>query len=189
MRNILFFVVLCSAVGSFAAPRPANKPFDWANDLKYGFLPRQKMVFINGVVKNKTATALPDIEAKYSKKVRVDGRSFSLPGEICENTSACYKADLNGDRVPDYIFVNIKVLNGRLAGSSDVAVFVSDPQKNYALNVLSARHLEAEVVGGKIMLIKYDFSDDEETYIRQFYRLEKNGRCRLHRVEPFTFKY
>ena len=174
---------------TFAAPRPADKPFAWSTDLKYPFLPKQQMTFIDGIVKNKDATALPDIDAEYSSKVKVDGRIFTLPGEICETMSACYKADLNNDGIPDYVFVSVKVWNGRYAGQSDVAAYVSNQEKTYTLNVFDAMFLEAEKENGKISLIKYAYSDDGITLIRQFYRFEPNGRCRLHNVELFRFKY
>ena len=72
------------------------------------------------------------------------------------------KANLTGDKIPDYVFVSIKVWNGRYAGQSDVGVFVSNPQKKYTFNTFETRHLEAEVINGKIMLGKYVYSDDNE---------------------------
>lgn len=191
MKMLFSFLVLGCCLGGFAAPRPADKPFDWPTELKYDFLPRLKMTLINGVVKNKDATALPDIDEQYSAKVKVDGRIFELPGEICEAESlgACYRADLNGDAVPDYVFVNVKVWNGRFAGRSDVAVYVSDPQKEYVLSVFEIDRLEAARENGKIMLIKYAYSDDDVTMLRQFYRFTTEGAIRLDRVEAFSFKY
>ena len=158
-----------------------------STDLEYPFFPKQKMEFINGVVKNTEATALPDIDAKYSKKIKVDDLIFTLPGELCETMSACYKADLNGDKVPDYVFVSIKVWNGRFAGQSDVGIFVSNPQKKYTFNAFETRYLEAEVINGKVMLIKYDYSDDDENLIRQVYTFNKDGRIQLYQADAFIF--
>ena len=167
---------------------PANKTFPRSTELKYPFSARQKMEFINGVVKNTEATALPDIEAKYSNRVRVDNLIFTLPGELCETMSACYKADLNGDKVPDYVFVSIKVWNGRFAGQSDVGIFVSVPGKTYAFKAFETRHLEAEVINGKVMLVKYAYSDDEETYIRQVYTFSSDGNLHLYKAEKFAWQ-
>ena len=185
----LFPAVFCAVTASALPARPADKPFEWPVDLNYDFMPKQKMIFINGVVKNHEERALPDIDAQYSHKVRVDNFIFTLPGELCEKLSACYKADLNGDKKPDYIFVNIKVWNGREAGRADVGVFVSNPQKKYTFNGFDALRFEAAVVNGQVMLVKYDFSDDDITYIRQFYTFDADGKIKLHGAEAFTFKY
>ena len=115
MKIILTCLAACCSLGLCTA-KPVNKTFTWSTELKYPFMPKQKMTFINGAVKNPGRSALPDADAKYSKKVKVDNLIFTLPGELCETMSACYKADLNGDKVPDYIFVSIKVWNGRFAG-------------------------------------------------------------------------
>ena len=151
------------------------------------FFPKQKMDFINGVIKNPGRSALPDADAQYSKKVKVDNLIFTLPGELCETMSACYKADLNGDKVPDYVFVSIKVWNGRYAGQSDVGIFVSNPQKEYTFNAFETRHLEAEVINGKVMLIKYAYSDDNENLIRQVYTFNKYGQIQLYQADAFIF--
>ena len=187
MKIILTCLAVCCSL-SLCAAKPVNKTFAWSTELKYPFMPKQKMELINGVVKNPGRSALPDADAKYSRKVKVNNLIFTLPGELCETMSACYKADLNGDKVPDYVFVNIKVWNGRFAGQSDVGVFVSNPQKKYTFNAFEALHLEAEVVNGKIMLIKYDYSDDNESLIRQFYTFNAAGEIRLHLAEKFTFQ-
>ena len=186
MKSILAFLVVYCSLGLCAA-KPVNKTFAWSTELKYPFLPKQKMEFINGVVKNTEATALPDIEAKYSNNIKVDDLIFTLPGELCETMSACYKADLNGDKVPDYIFVSIKVWNGRFAGQADVGVFVSNPQKKYAFNAFETRHLKAEVINGKVMLIKYAYSDDNENLIRQVYTFNKDGQIQLYQADAFIF--
>ena len=141
------------------------------------------MAFINGVVKTPGRSALPDADAKYSRKVKVDNLIFTLPGELCETMSACYQADLNDDKVPDYVFVNIKVWNGRFAGQSDVGVFVSNSQKKYTFNAFETSHLEAEVINGKVMLVKYAYSDDNENIIRQVYTFNTDGRTRLYQAE------
>lgn len=187
MKSTLAVIAVCSSFFLWAAPRPANKTFTWSSDLKYPFLPKQKMEFINGIVKNTEATALPDIKAKYSKKVKVDNLIFSLPDELCETMSACYKADLNGDKIPDYIFVNIKVWNGRYAGQSDVAAFVSNQQKKYTFSSFETRHLEAEVINGQVMLVKYAYSDDRENLIQQIYTFNAAGQLRLHRAAALLF--
>ena len=186
MKSILTFLAVCCSLGLCAA-KPVNKTFTWSTELKYPFMPKQKMTFINGVVKNPGRSALPDADAKYSKKVKVDDLIFTLPGELCETMSACYKADLNGDKVPDYIFVSIKVWNGRFAGQADVGVFVSNPQKKYAFNAFETRHLKAEVINGKVMLIKYAYSDDNENLIRQVYTFNKDGRIQLYLADAFIF--
>lgn len=188
MRSFLTLACVCCCFSVFAAPRPADKPFAENTKLNYSFMPAQKMELLNGIVRNTEDTALPDIDAKYSKKAKVDDLIFTLPGELCETMSACYKTDLNGDKTPDYVFVNIKVWNGRYAGQSDVGVFVSNPQKNYTFNAFEALHLEAEVVNGKVMLIKYAYSDDNESLIRQFYTFNAAGEIRLHLAENFTFQ-
>ena len=191
MKKIVFAVVIVFACfGVFAVPpRPADRPFAWPTELNYPFLPKRKMIFVNGVVKNKDATALPDIDAQYSDTVKVDDLLFKLPGEICEATSACYKADLNNDGIPDYLFVSVKVTNGRFAGESNVAVYVSNREKRYERNVMEVRFLEAEREKGRILLVKYAYSDDDVTLLREFYRFEPDGRLRLHDVAPFRFKY
>ncbi len=190
MKTILSGAVLCCSLAAAALPmRPANKPFTNATELNYPFLPAQKMTFINGVVKNTEATALPDIEAQYSHKVRVDNFIFTLPDELCETMAACYKADLNGDKKPDYIFVNIKVWNGRFAGLSDVGIFVSNQQKKYTFNAFEAQNLEALVENGKVMLVKYSYSDDDTTFIRQCYTFDQDGKISLYDAEPFKFQY
>ena len=186
MKIILTCLAACCSLGLCAA-KPVNKTFTWSTELKYPFMPKQKMTFINGVVKNPGRSALPDADAKYSKKVKVDDRIFTLPNELCETMSACYKADLNGDKVPDYIFVSIKVWNGRFAGQADVGVFVSNPQKKYAFNAFENRHLEAEVINGKVMLIKYVYSDDNENLIRQVYTFNKYGQIQLYQADAFIF--
>ena len=179
MKSILTFLAVCCSLGLCAA-KPVNKTFTWSTELKYPFMPKQKMAFINGVVKNPGRSALPDADAKYSRKVKVNNLIFTLPNELCETMSACYKADLNGDKVPDYVFVNIKIWNGRFAGQSDVGIFVSNPQKKYTFNAFETRHLEAKVINGKVMLIKYAYSDDEITLIRQVYTFNKDGRIQLY---------
>ena len=102
-----------------------------------------------------------------------DNLSFGVPG----------KADLNGDNVPDYIFVSIKVWNGRFTGQADVGVFVSNPQKKYTFSAFETRHLEAEVINGKVMLVKYAYSDDDENLIRQVYTFNKDGRIQLYQAD------
>ena len=104
---------ICNSI--FYTPFNTEMSTTWSTELKYPFMPKQKMTFINGVVKNPGRSALPDADAKYSRKVKVNNLIFTLPGELCETMSACYKADLNGDKVPDYVFVSIKVWNGRFA--------------------------------------------------------------------------
>ena len=186
MKIILTCLAVCCSLGLCADGQP-HKTFTWSTELKYPFMPKQKMTFINGVVKNPGRSALPDADAKYSNKIKVDDLIFTLPGELCETMSACYKADLNGDKVPDYIFVSIKVWNGRFAGQSDVGIFVSNPQKKYAFNAFETRHLEAEVINGKVMLIKYVYSDDNENLIRQVYTFNKNGQIQLYQADAFIF--
>lgn len=177
MKIIFSLILLCLAASSFA------KKFIWSTELKYSYFPKQKMEFINGVIKNHEETASPDIEAKYSHKVKVDNLIFTLPGELCETMSACYKADLNGDKVPDYVFVSVKIWNGRFAGQSDVGVFVSNPQKKYTFSAFETRHLEAKVINGKVMLLKYAYSDDDENLIRQVYTFNEDGRIRLYQAD------
>ena len=189
MKFLPVYLAISCGFSLWAAPRPVNKAFDWSTDLKYPFFPRQKMEFINGTVKNTQSTASPDINAKYSNKIKVDGKIFTLPGALCEMLSACYKADLNGDKVPDYIFVSIKVWNGRFAGQSDVGIFVSNPQKTYTFNAFETRHLEAEMTDGKVMLVKYAYSDDDITLIRQIYTFNTEGQIQLHQAEAVIFEY
>ena len=182
MKIILTCLAVCCSHGLCAA-KPVNKTFTWSTELKYPFMPKQKMTFINGVVKNPGRSAAPDADAVYSNKVKVDNLIFTLPGELCETMSACYKADFNGDGVSDYVFVNIKVWNGRFAGQSDVGIFVSNPQKKYTFNAFETRYLEAEVINGKVMLIKYAYSDDNENLIRQVYTFNKDGRIQLYQAD------
>jgi hypothetical protein len=190
VKTIFVLPMLIGSVMAADMPsRPADKPFVWPVELKYDFMPEQKMIFIDGVVKNREERALPDIEAQYSHKVRVDNLIFTLPGELCETLSACYKADLNQDQKPDYIFVNIKIWNGREAGRADVGVFVSNPQKKYTFNGFDALRFEAAVVNGRVMLVKYDLADDDISCIRQFYTFGIDGKIKLYGAEAFTFKY
>ena len=186
--RIAVMIALCGSLFVFAAPSSARKTFDWPHELKYAFLPKQKMTIVDGVVKNKGARALPDIDALYGNKVKVDNRVFTLPWEMCETMSTCYKADLNGDGIPDYIFVNVKVWNGRFAGQSDAAVFVSNQKRKYILNVFETRYLEAVKEKGSVMLVKYAFSDDGITLIRQFYCFRRNGRIQLHSAAAFEIQ-
>ena len=183
MRKILFVLFGCGALALAASGAP-RKIFKESTELEYAsFMTKCKMEFVDGVVKNTDAKALPDIDAQYSDKIRVDGILFTLPGEVCETTSACYRTDFNGDGVPDYVFVSIKVWNGRFAGRSDVAVYVSVPGGKRDRVCLEVQNLEAVVEGGKPMLVKYDWSDDEVTMIRQIYKFDAKGRMRLHRAE------
>ena len=182
MKIILTCLAVCCSPGLCAA-KPVNKTFTWSTELKYPFMPKQKMTFINGVVKNPGRSAVPDADAKYSRKVKVNNLIFTLPGELCETMSACYKADFNGDKISDYVFVSIKVWNGRFAGQSDVDIFVSNPQKKYTFNAFETRHLEAEVINGKVMLVKYVYSDDNENLIRQVYTFNKDGQIQLYQAD------
>lgn len=183
----LVLLFMLAAVNVMA--RPANKPFVVPTELEYSFMPRQKMIFIDGVIRNKTARALPDIEAQYSKKVKVNNLIFNLPGELCESTSACYRADFNNDGIADYLFVSEKVNNGRFAGRSDLAVYVSESPIKYHITVFECQKLEAEMIGKYCMLIKYDYSDDDTSMIRQVYTFGKNGRMKLHSASAFVFDY
>lgn len=184
MRKIFSVLFGCGALALAASGAP-RKVFKESTALEYGFMPKCAMEFVNGVVRNTDSTAEPDIEAKYSKVIRVDGILFTLPGEICETTSACYRTDFNGDGVPDYVFVSIKVWNGRFAGKSDVAVYVSVPGGKRERVCLEVQCLDAVMEDGKPMLVKYDWSDDEVTMIRQIYKFDARGRMRLHRAEAF----
>ncbi len=188
MKGFFSTLFIIAATCTFAASHTAKKTFAWPTDLKYSFMPNQKISFINGIVKNPGRSAAPDADAQYSKKVKVDNLIFTLPGELCETMSACYKADFNGDKVPDYVFVSVKVWNGRYAGTSDVGVFVSTPQKKYAFKAFETRYLEAEVINGKVMLLKYAYSDDEITLIRQAYTFDKKGQIRLHQAAAVSIK-
>ena len=187
--RIAVLIALCGSLFSFAAPRPSRKTFDWPHELKYAFLPKRKMTIANGEIKNKDARELPDINAKYGNKVKVDNRLFTLPWEICETMSACYKADLNGDGIPDYVFVSVKVWNGRFAGQSDVAAFVSNREQEYVLNIFETRYLEAVKEKGSIMLVKYAFSDDGVTLIRHLYRFKTDGIIKLQSAAALEIRY
>lgn len=182
MKSFSGIILCCFAVPAFA------KQFAWSADLDYKFFPKQKMTFIDGVVRNPGRSASPDADALYGKKVQVDNLVFTLPGELCETMSACYKADLNGDKIPDYVFVNVKVWNGRFAGQSDVGVFVSNEEKKYEFKAFETRHLEAEVIDGKVMLVKYAYSDDDDTYIRQRYTFNKSGYIQLHHARKCDWR-
>ena len=182
MRKMFLILFGCGAL-ALAASGASRPVFKESTGLEYGFMPKCAMEFVDGVVRNSDAKALPDIDAKYSGRIRVDGMLFTLPGEICETTSACYRADFNGDGVPDYVFVSIKVWNWRFAGKSDVAVYVSVPGGKRERVCLEAQCLDAVVEDGRPMLVKYDWSDDEVTMIRQLYKFDAKGRMRLHRAE------
>ena len=106
-----------------------------------------------------------------------DNLSFGVPG----------KADLNGDNVPDYIFVSIKVWNGRFTGQADVGVFVSNPQKKYTFSAFETRHLEAEVINGKVMLVKYVYSDDDKNLIAKSIPLTKMDGFSFIKQTPSCF--
>ena len=182
-KVILFLAFICSLCASAT-------PFRFADpaELKHSYLPKQKMEFINGVIKNKESTALPDIDALYSSKIKVDNLIFTLPGELCETMSACYKADLNADKTPDYIFVNVKVWNGRFTGLSDIAVFVSNSQKKYVLNTFEALRFDSAIINRQVMLVKYSLSDDDITFIRQIYTFNRNGQISLYNAGKFSAK-
>ena len=120
-----------------------------------------------------------------------NGSSRILYYKTCANSLfqriCLIKLNLNSDKVPDYVFVSIKVWNGRFAGQADVGVFVSNPQKKYTFNAFETRHLEAEVINGKVMLIKYAYSDDNENLIRQLYTFNKDGRIQLYQADTLLF--
>ena len=50
MKSILTCLAVCCSL-SLCAAKPVNKTFTWSTELKYPFMPKQKMTFINGVVK------------------------------------------------------------------------------------------------------------------------------------------
>lgn len=183
MQKTLFVLFGCCALTLAAFGGGPRKTFGWPTELNYEFMPKCRIELIDGVVKNTDARALPDIEEKYARKVRVDGILFTLPGEVCEKFVACYRADFNGDKVADYVFVSVKVWNGRFAGRSDVAVYISTPGGKRDCVCLEIQELEAVVEDGRPMLVKYDWSGDEVTMIRQFYKFDAQGRMRLHRAE------
>ena len=183
MHKKFFILWGCCALALAASAAGPYKKFEWPTDLKYEFMPKCRMELVDGVVRNTDAEALPDIEEKYGRTVRVDGISFTLPGEVCEKFAACYRTDFNGDKIPDYVFVSVKVWNGRFAGCSDVAVYVSTPDGKRNCVCLEIQELEAVVEDGRPMLVKYDWSNDEVTMIRQVYKFDANGRMRLHRAE------
>ena len=170
------------------AVRPTDEPFCDPIRLKHPDLLKQNIEFINGTVKNKTAKALPDIDALYGDTVKVAGLTFHLPMEICETCSACYQIDFNADGTPDYLFVSETVWNGRLAGQSDVAIYVSNRKKEYNLQVLNCRHLEVITECGKKMFVKYSQSDDEHSLIRQLYSFDADGGIMLYKAERFAFR-
>ena len=87
MKIVLVFLIGFAALVLPAASRPADKPFECANELKYDFMPAEAMEFINGTVKNPGRSAAPDADAEYSNKVKVDNLIFTLPGELCETMS------------------------------------------------------------------------------------------------------
>ena len=178
----LFVILGCCAAVLAAAAEPV-RTFAWPTELKYDFLPKRKIEIVNGVVKNTDATALPDVDEKYSCELRVDGRLFTLPFEVCEKFVACYRADLNGDGVQDYVFVHVEVWNGRFAGYSKVLVYISLPGGEYDRLLFGAMYLEAVMEEGKPMLVKYDWSADDVTLIRQVYKFDAKGRMRLHKAE------
>lgn len=179
-KFLLFtFTLVCTATALTA------ETFPWPTDLKYDFMPKCKMEFVNGVVRNTDAKALPDIEAKYSRVVRVDGRTFKLPGEICEATSACYKTDFNGDGVTDYLFVSVKVWNGRFTGRSDVGVYVSRGKGKFSFTGLEVQELGAVMEGKTPMLVTCDYCADTVNMIRTTYKFDAEGMIRLHGAEPF----
>lgn len=183
MRKTLSILFGCCALALAAFGGEPHKTFEWPTELKYEFMPKCEIELVDGVVKNTDATALPDIDEKYARTVRVDGIRFTLPGEICEKFVACYRTDFNGDNVPDYVFVHVKVWNGRFMGRSDVAVYVSTPEGTRNCVCLEVQDLEAVVEDGKPMLVKYDWSDDEVTMLRQVYKFDAKGRIRLHRAD------
>ena len=171
-------LALCCA---FAALTACARTFPWPTGLKYDFLPKRPMEFVDGVVRNTDSTAEPDIDAKYSRKVKVDGRTFELEFELCEATSACYRADLNGDGVPDYVFVDVEVWNGRFAGRSKVAVYVSGKGREFR-HSFEAQYLEAVMEDGVPMLVRYEIRDDV-TLTRTVLKFDASGEMRVHRTE------
>ena len=82
--------------------------------------------------------------------------------------------------------MNVNVWQGRNAGQSDVGVFVSDPQKKYSFKSFETRYFEAEVINGKVMLVKYACSDDGVTFIRQVYTFTIKGQIQLHKVDAIV---
>ena len=183
-RKIWFVFVLCIISNTLISATYLPD----STGVEYPFYRKQQMTFVNGIVRNPGRSASPDADAKYSKTVQVDGITFTLPGELCETMSGCYKADFNNDNVPDYVFINIKVWNGRYCGRSDVAVYVSTPSKKYFPHILTCQALDAEYTDGRPMLVKYDYSEDEVTFIRETYTFDLQGKIHLHRVEKHVLK-
>ena len=58
MKIILTCLAACCSLGLCAA-KPVNKTFPRSTELKYPFSARQKMEFIDGVVKNTKTTLSP----------------------------------------------------------------------------------------------------------------------------------
>ena len=44
--RIAVMIALCGSLFVFAAPRSVCKTFDWPHELKYSFLPKQKMTVV-----------------------------------------------------------------------------------------------------------------------------------------------
>jgi len=183
MKSKFMLFILCCCTTMLAAADEPLRSFPWPTELEYEFLPKRKIEMVNGVVKNTDARALPDIDEKYSSELRVDGRLFTLPFEVCEKFVACYRADLNCDGVQDYVFVHVVGLNGRFTGYCKVLVYISLPGGRHDRLLFGAMHLEAVMEEGRPMLVKYDWSDDDITLIRQVYEFDAKGRMRLHKAE------
>ena len=177
MTKHVAFALCCA----FAALTASARTYQWPSELKYDFLPKCKVELVDGVVRNADARALPDIGARYSSFVIVDEHSFSLPFEFCE-IDACYRADLNGDGEPDYLFVHVEGWNGRFAGESRVAAYVSTRQKEYRVNTFGILHLEAVLEDGVPTLIQYEFRRDRELY-RTVLKFDADGFMRPRPTE------
>ena len=59
------------------------------------------------------------------KTLRIDGKTFELPDEVCEMNCSAWRADFNGDGEPDYILSVAGMGNGRNFGNGTLYIFMS----------------------------------------------------------------
>ena len=59
------------------------------------------------------------------KTLVIDGRTLELPEDVCEMNSSAWKADFNGDGIPDYLLSVAGMGNGQNFGNGVLYIFLS----------------------------------------------------------------
>lgn len=67
------------------------------------------------------------------KTLHIDGKTLTLPEEICEANASAWKADLNGDGKADYLLSTAGMGNGKNFGNGVLYIFLSGSNKYQCL--------------------------------------------------------